>query len=144
DVQRLVESLKTTSNFAVGQEREIEVVVNLQPDEPGEGAEAALFEAQTGALAWALRDFVNVRFVSGLDARVNAPVVITGADEQDPTLGSAYVGQAFTLYRIWRPENLLEGEQLRWLLNRNAPTESQRVVLWVRQDIQQLQTVQTP
>lgn len=144
DVSRLVESLKTVSNFAVGQEREIEVVVNLPPDEPGESAEAALAEAQTGALAWALRDFVNVRFVSGLDARVNAPVVITNADEQDPTLGSAYVGQAFTLYRVWRPDNLLEGEQLRWLLNRAAPTESQRIVLWVRQDIQQLRTVQTP
>jgi hypothetical protein len=144
DVNRLVESLKTVSNFAVGQEREIEVVINLQPDEPGESAEAALAEAQTGALAWALRDFVNVRFVSGLDARVNAPVVITDAGEQDPTLGSAYVGQAFTLYRLWRPDNLLEGEQIRWLLNRAAPTESRRVVLWVRQDIQQLQTVQTP
>lgn len=144
DVNRLVERLETTSNFAVGQEHEIEIVVNLQPAEPGRSAEAALAEAQTGALAWALRDFVNVRFVSGLDARVNAPVVITDAGEQDPTLGSAYVGQAFTLYRLWRPENLLEGEQLRWLLNRTAPTESQRIVLWVRQDIQQLQTVQSP
>lgn len=144
DVNRLVESLKTTSNFAVGQEHEIEIVVNLQPAEPGRSAEAALAETQTGALAWALRDFVNVRFVSSLDARVNAPVVITDASEQDPTLGSAYVGQAFTLYRLWRPENLLEGEQLRWLLNRNAPTESRRIVLWVRQDIQQLQTVQSP
>lgn len=144
DVRRLVESVKATSNFAVGQEREIEVVVNLPADQPGESAEAALAEAQTGALAWALRDFANVRFVVGLDALVNAPVVITAANEQDPTLGSAYVGQAFTLYRQWRPDNLLEGEQLRWLLNRNAPTESARLVFWVRQDIQQLQTVQTP
>lgn len=144
DVNRLIDTLTTTSNLAVGQEHELEVVVNLQADQPGESAEAALAEAQTGALAWALRDFVNVRFVAGLDALVNAPVVITYAGEQDPTLGSAYVGQAFTLYRQWRPDNLLEGEQLRWLLNRNAPTESTRLVFWVRQDIQQLQTVQTP
>ncbi len=143
-VQRLVESLKSTSNFAVGQEHEIEIVVHLPPDQPGESAEAALAEAQTGALAWALRDFVRVRFVANLDALVNAPVVITSADNQDPVLGSAYVGQAFTLYRTWRPDNLLEGEQVRWLLNRTAPTESQRVVLWVRQDIQQPRTVQTP
>ncbi len=148
DLNRLVATLRTTSNFAVGQEHEVEVVVHLAREAAvgalPVSAEAALLEAQNSALAWALRDFPKARFVAELDALVSAPVVIASATEENPTLGSAYLGQAFSWRRAWRPENLLEGEQLQWLLTRQAPTETAILVLWVRQDIQQLPTVQTP
>jgi len=117
------------SNFAVGQEREEEIVVQAEPD---------------GAMAWALRDFVKARFVTQLDAFMDSPVVVAPEAQQDPTLGSAYLGQGFTLYQRWRPENLLLHEQLQWLFTRRAPLEASRYVLWVRQDVQQLQTVTGP
>lgn len=129
DTQRLVRTLGDVSNFSVGQEREVEVVVQAEPD---------------GAVAWALRDFVKAKFVTQLDAFIASPVVIAPEAQQDPTLGSAYLGQGFTLYQRWRPENLLLHEQLQWLFTRRAPLEASRYVLWVRQDVQQLQTVTGP
>jgi len=129
DTHRLVRALGDISNFAVGQEREVEMVVQAEPD---------------GAMAWALRDFVKARFVTQLDAFMDSPVVVAPEAQQDPTLGSAYLGQGFTLYQRWRPENLLLHEQLQWLFTRRAPLEASRYVLWVRQDVQQLQTVTGP
>lgn len=129
DTQRLVRVLTDISNFSVGQEREVEVVVQAAPD---------------GAVAWALRDFVKAKFITQLDAFIASPVVVAPESQQDPTLGSAYLGQGFTLYERWRPDNLLLHEQLKWLLTRRAPLEASRYVLWVRQDVQQLQTVTQP
>lgn len=129
DTHRLVRVLGDVSNFTVGQEREVQVVVQAEPD---------------GAVAWVLRDFVKAQFVTQLDAFIASPVVVAPESQQDPTLGSAYLGQGFTLYERWRPDNLLLHEQLMWLLTRRAPLEASRYVLWVRQDIQQLQTVTQP
>jgi hypothetical protein len=129
DLRRLVATLTNVSNFDVGQEREIVVTVQADPQ---------------GALAWALRDFRKAQFVSDLGAFVTSPVVIAPEDQQNPALGSAYVGQAFAVARSWRPENLFWNEQLSWLAARRAPAETQRVILWVRQDVQQLQPVQQP
>jgi hypothetical protein len=129
DLGRLTQSLTAVSNFSVGQEHEIAVTVQAGPD---------------GALAWALRDFPKAEYVNELDAFVNSPVVIAPASSENPTLGSAYVGQAFGLRHYWFPENLFWNEQLDWLTFRRAPVESERVVLWVRQDVQQLQSAQQP
>lgn len=122
DVRRLVQTLTAVSNFSTGQDHSIEVVAQAPAD---------------GALAWALRDFSKARFVDQLDATIAAPVVIAPVSLENPTLGSAYVGQAFTLTRLWRPDNLFANEQVIWLAARRAPTENENIVLWVRQDVQQ-------
>jgi hypothetical protein len=129
DLRRLVQTLTTVSNFDVGQEREIVVTVQADPD---------------SALAWALRDFPKAEFVDDLGAFITSPVVIAPVTQQNPALGSAYVGQAFAVARFWRPENLFWNEQLTWLAARRGLAETESVVLWVRQDIQQLQSVQQP
>jgi hypothetical protein len=129
DVRRLVSTLTDVSNFSVGQENEIEVTVQADPD---------------GALAWALRDFSKAAYVDELGAFIDSPVVIAPEAAQNPALGSAYVGQDFPLLRLWFPDSLFANEQLNWLVTRRAPVQSERVILWVRQDIQQLRTVQQP
>jgi uncharacterized protein (TIGR03663 family) len=97
---------------------------------------AVTLEEATGPiLAWHLRDFTNTRFVEQLSPSIETPVVITLAEEEEPTLGGSYVGQDFALQATWNPQGLTRTEYVRWLLYREAPTpvESRDVVLWVRQ-----------
>ena len=56
-----------------------------------------------------------------------------------PTLGSTYVGQAFPLHYD-ASYNLNWAEWIGWLAFRRVPLQAEKVILWVRQDVQQLQT----
>jgi hypothetical protein len=131
DVQQLLQVLESTSNYAVGNEHDIQVTVQASPE---------------GALAWALRDFPHAEFVAALGATVDSPLVISPRDdtkttaEQAPQLGSTYVGQAFTLHYSLASVPTTWPDQLGWYLFRRAATQPERIILWVRQDIQQLKT----
>jgi hypothetical protein len=82
--------------------------------------------------------------VNQLDPGFTSPVVIAPDTVENPTLGSAYVGQDFAL-RHFSALRLTWTEWVGWWVFRRAPVESENVILWVRQDIQELQTVgQTP
>ncbi len=131
DVNRLMDTLGDISNFAVGNAHDMQVTVQASPD---------------GALGWALRDFPHATFVENLDALVNSPVVIAPATptaQQNPTLGSAYVGTGFVLHSVWTDTNLTWPEQFAWLAFRRTrtPVQDDRFILWVRQDTAQLQVV---
>jgi uncharacterized protein (TIGR03663 family) len=95
-------------------------------------------EATGPVLAWHLRDFENTRFVERLSPSIETPVVITSAEEEEPTLGGSYVGQCFALQATWNLQGLTRTERVRWLLYRGAPTpvKSRDVVLWVKQQEQ--------
>jgi hypothetical protein len=126
DVRRLVETLGNVSNYAVGHTHDVEVTVQ-GPD--------------TGLLAWALRDYPHAQFVDRLDPVVTSPVVIAPlADQENPTLGSTYVGQDFDLRSTWSPD-LSAAEWVSWLAYRRPRTVvTEPVVLWVRQDVAQLES----
>lgn len=132
-LHRLTATLRDKSNFVVGQENEIVIVAQAPAD---------------GALAWALRDFRKTQFVPLVSAQVNAPVVITPLQVDNPTLGSAYVGQGFSVAVRWFPEaNLTWPQQLAWLIIRRVPDTAQQndqVILWVRQDAALFPNAQTP
>jgi hypothetical protein len=123
DVHQLMETLSNVSNYSVGNEHDVEVTVQAPRD---------------GALAWALRDFPHARFVDNLDAGINSPVVITPETQTNPTLGSGYVGQGFPL-RGTPSFDFSWPEWMGWLTFRRAPMQFEHVILWVRQDVQQLQ-----
>jgi hypothetical protein len=123
DLHHLMETLSNVSNYSVGNEHDVEVTVQAPRD---------------GALAWALRDFPHARFVDNLDAGINSPVVIAPEAQTNPTLGSGYVGQGFPL-RESPSFDLSWPEWLGWLAFRRAPVQAEHVILWVRQDVQQLQ-----
>jgi len=132
-LRRLVQVLSNTSNYAVGDAHDIQVAVQAPPD---------------GALAWALRGYPHAAFVEVLGANVDSPVVIAPFDElqppeaQNPQLGSSYVGQSFPVRYSLAPAQATWPDQLNWLMFRRASTQFERVIIWVRQDIQQLQTAQ--
>jgi hypothetical protein len=93
-----------------------------------------------GALAWALRDYANVSYVSKADPTVASEIVITPADGVDPALGSTYVGQDFVIVTHWSPQGLSGSDFFRWVLYRTAPNPGaqDKVILWVREDIYRL------
>lgn len=126
DLNRLMQTLGDVSNYTVGGEHDLQVTVQAPPD---------------GALGWALRGFPHAAFVNDLDPLVNSPAVIAPAEQQNPTLGSAYVGTGFILRSTWTAANLSWPEQFAWLTFRrpSAPVQTEKVILWVRQDIAQLQ-----
>jgi 4-amino-4-deoxy-L-arabinose transferase-like glycosyltransferase len=125
DVRRLQATLADVSNFWVGLPTDIQVAVQA---------------SEQSALAWALRDYGNAVFVDRLAPAIDSPVVITPHDVQDPTLGSVYVGQSFPLRATWQARMSLP-EWVNWLAYRRAArVETEPVILWVRQDVQQLRT----
>jgi hypothetical protein len=126
DVRRLMATLGNVSNYTVGNATDIEVTVQAP---------------ETGLLAWALRDFPYARFVDRLDPVVTSPVVIAPlADQENPTLGSSYVGQDFTLRATWHTD-LSGPEWIAWLAYRQPNNiVAEPVVLWVRQDVAALRS----
>jgi hypothetical protein len=87
------------------------------------------------ALQWGLRDFPNARFQTSLSSSESPPVVITikGADE--PQLAEKYRGQDF----VWRIhvgwQGLYPASFINWLAFRQAPVESDQIILWARADL---------
>ena len=88
------------------------------------------------ALAWYLRDFANVSFVTQLSSSIDTPVVIAPAGEQEPTLGAQYSGQDFALASSWNPQGLSGANLMRWLFYRRAstPVQTDNLILWVKQE----------
>src|SRR4029077_7023541 len=105
DVNRLMQTLSSVSNFSVGNPHDVQVTVQAPA---------------TGMLAWALRNFPHASFVDRLDPQIKSPVVITPSDEKNPTLGSSYVGQRFDLRGTWTPD-LSFPEWVSWAAYRRAP-----------------------
>lgn len=83
----------------------------------------------TSAIAWELRD-LQVTDSSGSS---NPPLIITAADVQ-PEEFAAYRGQSFAIQveRTWSgwPPNFFA-----WLFYRQAPTQTEQIILWARTDL---------
>jgi hypothetical protein len=121
----MVETAEEVSRMQTGTPHEIDIVVQGLPN---------------GMIGWALRDFENVAFLEAVSPNVTASMVITPADTRNPTLGSDYVGQDFTVARAWEPTWADANQFLLWLFYRERPTPPQeyRLILWVQEDIYRL------
>lgn len=126
-VRLMVNTLNTISAKQAGQPYTLPlVVVAPSPD-------------ANSVLAWALRDFANVQYVSGVDDATSRslPYVVITPFTTPPTLSSHYTGQDLALFNTWASRGTARGEALRWLLYRwspAAPPVEERVVIWVRQE----------
>lgn len=117
----LVSSLEDVSLRHVGDAHDAEITVLGQPD---------------GPLAWLLRDFTNVNWVSALGSQINSPVVITNVDITNPTLGSSYLGQQFAFENTWDEQLADPRAYVGYFLFRDAATVNDHLVVWVREDVQ--------
>lgn len=92
-------------------------------------------------LAWSLKDFHSVTYVSAVPASTQSVMVITPAEGDHPSLGSNYVGQSFVVARQWSITGLDLPRFLKWLIYRSddgGTVTQQRIILWVRSDVYQL------
>lgn len=96
-------------------------------------------------LAWSLRDFPNIAFEDYVPPQTDAALLVVDYGWNTlpdiPLLAEAYVGQDFVILRNWNTNTLLTREFIRWMAYRDAPTpaEARRVIVWLRDDIYQLQ-----
>lgn len=92
-----------------------------------------------GLVAWLLRDFSNAQFVRTLGEAQRAQIVLMPAMEELPDLGGSYVGQSYSLRQRWDPASLRVADMMALVGQRRlgafASLETDRVVLWLRQDV---------
>jgi hypothetical protein len=91
-----------------------------------------------GAAAWAVRDFVNATFVTDYTEARDQGIVLMRELPEPPALGSAYVGQLFTVEERWNSQTMLGFDALAWWLQRRTRSLAdapERAVLWLRQDV---------
>lgn len=122
----LVDTARQVSKLATGNPKTASLTVQGDPN---------------GVLAWALRDFGDVKYVQQVTPGVQSIMVVTPADGAEPSLGYSYVGQDLVILRHWRPGGLPPNQFLSWMIYRtspNPPPEELRVILWVREDIYRL------
>ncbi len=98
----------------------------------------AVLAAQDGPAAWAVRDFVNARFITAVDDAFGAEVVLVGNGTFPGNWGAPYVGQDFTQVHTWSPATLYPIDlPAYWSLGevRTPVIGLTNNELWLRQDV---------
>lgn len=81
---------------------------------------------------WYLKHFTNVTVIDEIRGPTGTPVVVVPAEEEQPPIGTEYVGQRFRLATDWRPVGISGVDFIRWYLWREGPTVPTRdVILYV-------------
>ena len=93
---------------------------------------------QDGVIAWVLRDYVTTRFITDVHDAQAQEIALLPMYNEPPDLGGSYVGQTFHISETWSPGTIQLSGLLSWWIaghNRISGTESNTMVLWLRQDI---------
>ncbi len=93
---------------------------------------------EDGVVAWVLRDYHETKFITDVKDATGDGVVLLPASIQSPQLGSAYVGEKFTMTRSWDLSTMSLIDLPAWWTQRQARTpwtSSDDYVLWLRQDV---------
>lgn len=95
--------------------------------------DTALFNVNSPALLWRLRNFESLTQVGSLVGAQATSAIITPANTE-LGLGAPYLGQGFALDAVWSPVGLEPKPLLNWLLFRQAETRPQgnQAILWLR------------
>lgn len=129
-IRLLMQTVRDVSNREAGNDSDLEIVVLNDPAR----------DDRHGLLGWELRGYPNAVFVDALSPTIGAPLVIADAGVVDPTLGSAYVGQKFGVFGHWAQAPQTLAGWIDWWLFRAVSVDYARKVVWVRQDVQLLQS----
>ncbi len=88
------------------------------------------------ALQWVLRDFSEVSFQASLGgAGALPPVVIAFPGSETAAWAASYRGQDFAWRHAPAWSGALPEDLINWLIFRNAPMQTDSVILWARLDI---------
>jgi hypothetical protein len=122
---------------AIRQETELLATLNgLSEAETGIPNEIDIAVTSTApSLRWALRNWQNSRYLTGVISGELPAVIISGSEDAAPALAGSYRGQDFA-WRInpgW--QGALPMDWPRWLVFRDAPQQVEHIILWARSDI---------
>lgn len=111
----------------------IEDLSNLSMGEP-RAADVIVAGVNTSDLAWSLRRFGNVEFMTYIPVGRQPTFAITELEDM-PELSASYRGQDFLWYQwpAWEQMNLVD--TLRWVINRQVIFNESYFLLWVRGDV---------
>ena len=115
----LMETLGDISEWSSGMRNGAEVVYNFD----------------SAALRWTLRELPAAHYAEFASGEERPPIVITGADAEYALPDSAYRGQSFAWLVYPVRQGMPAQDWLRWFFFREAPTVSDQVILWGRNDI---------
>lgn len=83
------------------------------------------------SLKWALRDHKKAKD----PAQIAPPIVLLREIEGEPQLIADYVGQALVIGESWGWDSTLPPNFIRWWITKEAPVESERWWILIREDI---------
>ena len=130
DVNELRDTLTEMSLRDTGEPRLISITAQVSDD---------------GALAWALRDFVNTQFVDGVGPEVETAAVVTPWLAEPPRMGADYVGKDLVTRQVWDVDALSWKDALMWLYRSESavdPLTQESLMLWVRADVYGVESVE--
>ncbi|MFH1445995.1 MAG: hypothetical protein ABIG43_01105 [Chloroflexota bacterium] len=118
-IDLMVNTIEDLSDLSIGEAHAADIVAT---------------DVNTSDLAWGLRRFENVEFITYIPVERQPMFVITEL-EDIPELSASYRGQDFLWYQwpAWEQMNLVD--TLRWVINRQVIFYESNILLWVRGDI---------
>lgn len=115
----LMDTLGDISEWDTGMRNSAEVVYNVD----------------SAALRWALRDLPNARYDEYPSGDTMPAIVITYIDVEQALPDQSYRGQSFAWLVYPYRYDLSAHDWIRWFIFREAPTESEQIILWGRADV---------
>jgi len=95
----------------------------------------AVSVADTPSIRWALRDYPNIHFASGLPTGTLPSVIITRMEQEAPALTTSYRGQDFVWWVNPGWIGSLPPSIVEWITFRKAPLLNEKLILWARSDL---------
>lgn len=90
--------------------------------------------ADTPGMRWALRGYDPVQYVPYLPPQSQPGILITDSLGM-PEISSTYRGQDLVWSREVMWDEMTPFQYLNWLITREAPTQDNRIIFWVRTDL---------
>jgi hypothetical protein len=87
------------------------------------------------SLIWEMRNWQNATFLPSIPMGELPSVIVSSEDQPEPNLAIGYRGQDFVWWieRGW--DGAVPGNWPRWLVFRDAPQETSKILLWARMDL---------
>jgi hypothetical protein len=89
---------------------------------------------QSATLEWNLRDFSGVQYSDRISMQETPDIILTN-DQTQPGQISTYRGQDFILSRQPAFTQMIGSNWSNWLVFREAPEETSKIILWARTDL---------
>ncbi|MFN8447237.1 MAG: hypothetical protein U0521_01205 [Anaerolineae bacterium] len=100
----------------------------------------SVMASQDGVVAWLLRDYEAAKYIASVDGVIGDQVILAPASVDSTALEADYIGEGFTVSRMWDASTMTAVDFPAWWAQRRTRTawsSDDRMVLWLRADVYQ-------